>query len=254
MSIFSENLRTLRHQKDLSQQKLATELIITRVRLAKYEEGKSEPPFDILKSIAKYFQVSIDILINVDLSKIPKDTLLKMEDNRILLPITIDKTGKDFIEILPYKAKAGYLSGYSDPEFIEKMQQMQLPFLGKGKHRAFPIDGDSMPPHNDKSFIVGKYIEKLADIKDGATYVVLSRNDGIVYKRIFRKNKRDAIYIFKSDNPIYAPYEVHASDILEIWQHVCSFCTQEYEADQLDIMNVKEMLQQLRMDIKGMKK
>lgn len=72
-----------------------------------------------------------------------------MEDNRILLPITIHKSGKDYIEILPQKAKAGYLSGYSDPEFIEKLQQMQLPFIRQGKHRAFPIEGDSMPPHRE---------------------------------------------------------------------------------------------------------
>jgi transcriptional regulator with XRE-family HTH domain len=40
----------LRAQKGISQKKLAEDLIITRVRLAKYEEGISEPPFDILKS------------------------------------------------------------------------------------------------------------------------------------------------------------------------------------------------------------
>jgi transcriptional regulator with XRE-family HTH domain len=254
MSIFSENIKLLRGQFGLSQQKLADELIITRVRFAKYEEGKSEPPFEILKRISKHFHVSIDILINVDLSKIPLNSLLKMEGNRILLPITIDNSGKDYIEILPYKAKAGYLSGYSDPEFIEKMQQMQLPFLSKGKYRAFPVEGDSMPPHNDKSFIVGKYIEKISEIKDGKTYVVLSKTEGIVYKRLYRKPKRETIFIFHSDNAIYKPYEVKASEILEIWEHVCSFCTQEFKPDDLDLSTVKEMFFQIRKDIYNLKK
>lgn len=254
MSIFSDNIRLLRSQRNISQQKLADDLIITRVRFAKYEEGKSEPPFEILKRISKHFHVSIDILINVDLHKIPIDSLLKMENNRILLPMVIDKSGKDYIEILPYKAKAGYLSGYSDPEFIEKLQQMQLPFLTKGKYRAFPIEGDSMPPHNDKSFIVGKYIEKLADIKDGRTYVVLSKNDGIVYKRLYRKPKRETIFLFHSDNAIYKPYEVKASEILEVWQHVCSFCTSEFQPDDLGVMNVKDMFHQLRLEISDLKK
>lgn len=253
MSIFSENVKLLRAQRGISQQKLSDDLIITRVRFAKYEEGKSEPPFDILKRISKYFQVSIDILINVDLHKIPLNSLLKMEDNRLLLPITIDKSGRDYIEILPYKAKAGYLSGYSDPEFIEKLQQMHLPFLNKGKYRAFPIEGDSMPPHNDKSFIVGRYIEKLADIKNGKTYVVLSRNDGIVYKRIYKKPKRETIYLFHSDNTVYKPYEVKASEILEIWEHVCSFCTQEFQPDDLGVMNVKDMFHQIRLEISELK-
>lgn len=254
MTIFSDNLKLLRSQLGISQQKLADELIITRVRFAKYEEGKSEPPFDILKRMSKHFHVSIDILINVDLRKIPLDSILKMENNRLLLPITIDKFGKDYIEILPYKARAGYLSGYSDPEFIEKLQQMQLPFLSKGKYRAFPIEGDSMPPHNDKSFIVGKFIEKIADIKDGRTYVVLSRNDGIVYKRLYRKPKRETIFIFHSDNTLYKPYEVKTNEILEIWEHVCSFCTSEFQPDDLGVMNVKDMFMQLRREIGALKK
>lgn len=254
MSLFSENIKLLRAQRGISQQKLSDDLIITRVRFAKYEEGKSEPPFDILKRISRYFHVSIDILINVDLNKIPLDSLLKMEDNRILLPIIIDKSGQDYIEILPYKAKAGYLSSYSDPEFIEKLQQMHLPFLTKGKFRAFPIEGDSMPPHNDKSFIVGRYIEKISDIKEGKTYVVLSKNSGIVYKRIFRKAKRETIFLFHSDNALYTPYEVKASEILELWEHVCSFCTQEFEPDDLGVMNVKDMFYQLRLEISNLKK
>src|ERR1051326_4522540 len=128
MSIFSENIRLLRGKKGYSQQKVADDLIITRARLSKYEEGKSEPPLDVLKRISQYFHVSIDILISVNLRKTSLDSLLKMDDNRILLPITVDKQGKDFIEIVPHKAKAGYLNGYRDPEFIESLQQMHLPF------------------------------------------------------------------------------------------------------------------------------
>ncbi len=241
----------MRAQKGYSQRKLAEDLIITRVRLAKYEEGISEPPFDILKRISNYFHVSIDILILVNLQKIPMERMLTMEDNRILLPITIDHTGKDFIEILPHKAKAGYLSGYSDPEFIEELQSMQLPFVTQGKHRAFPIEGDSMPPHKEGSFIVGRYIEKLSDIKDGKTYVLLSRNDGIVYKRLFRKNK--STFMLHSDNAVYKPYALKASDLLEVWEHVCSFCTKEFQPDDLGIMNVKDMFHQLRLEIGDLK-
>lgn len=253
MSIFSDNIRHLRAQKGISQKKLADDLIITRVRLAKYEEGISEPPFDILKRMALYFHVSIDILISVNLKKIPAESMLKMEDNRLLLPITIDKSGRDYIEILPHKAKAGYLSGYSDPDFIEKLQQMQLPFVSNGKHRAFPIEGDSMPPHKEGSFIVGRYIESTADIKDGKTYVVLSRNDGIVYKRLYRKNKKENTFLLHSDNAVYKPFEVKANDILEIWEHVCSFCTKEFQPDDLGVMNIKDMFHNLRLEISEIK-
>jgi transcriptional regulator with XRE-family HTH domain len=253
MSIFSDNIRHLRAQKGISQKKLAEDLIITRVRLAKYEEGISEPPFDILKRISHYFHVSIDILISVNLKKIPKESLLTMEDNRILLPIIIDKNGRDYIEILPHKAKAGYLSGYSDPEFIEKLQQMQLPFIAQGKHRAFPIEGDSMPPHKEGSFIVGRFIENPSEIKEGKTYIILSRNDGIVYKRVYKKNKKENTFLLHSDNSVYKPFELKAYEMLEIWEHVCSFCTKEFQPDDLGVMNVKEMFHQLRLEISDVK-
>ncbi|WP_396171967.1 XRE family transcriptional regulator [Flavobacterium sp.] len=253
MSIFSDNLRYLRVKSGMTQQKIADELKIPRERYAKYE-GTTDPPLDCLQRISRYFHVSIDLLLSFDIRRVPYENLLQLEENRILLPITVDSDGENKIEIVTAKARAGYLTGYGDPEFVENLQRISLPFLSNGKYRAFPIEGDSMPPHNDKSFIVGKYIEKLADVKDGKTYVVLSKNDGIVYKRLFRKPKRETIFLFHSDNSIYKPYEVKASEILEVWEHVCSFCTQEFQPDDLGVMNVKDMFQQLRLEISELKK
>lgn len=253
MSLFSENIRLLRAQKGLSQQKLANALIITRAALSKYEEGRSEPPLEVLGRMARYFHVSIDVLLSVDLHRVPLESLLKMEDNRILLPITVDREGKDHIEIVPLKARAGYLQGYSDPEFVERLQTMSLPFLGQGKHRAFPIEGDSMPPHKAGSYIVGRYVEKLKDIRDGHTYVVLSRSEGIVYKRLFRKGRGQQSFEFRSDNPVYAPYEVKAADILELWEHVCSFCTKEYAPSDPGLFDLQDMFQSLRTEIRELK-
>lgn len=72
MSILSENLRYLRAQRKLSQQQVANELIIGRGRYAKYEDGKSEPPLDIMLRISRFFDVSIDIMIVVELSMTKK--------------------------------------------------------------------------------------------------------------------------------------------------------------------------------------
>lgn len=253
MSIFSDNLRFLREKKDLSQQKLADKLIITRIRLAKYEQGVSEPPFDVLQRLSKFYNVSIDILISVNLRKYPIDGLLSTSENRILLPITVDKQGKDNIEIVQHKAKAGYLSGYSDPEFIEDLQHMHLPFIGQGKHRAFPIEGDSMPPHKNGSFIIGRYVDKINDIKEGKTYVVLSKSEGIIYKRIAKKNKKSGMLLLQSDNPVYKPYEIKATEVLEVWEYVCSFCTKEFHPEELEYENIRDMFRELRTEIKEVK-
>lgn len=251
MSVLSENLRYLRAQKNFSQQTLADHLLITRGRYSKYEEDASEPPLDVLKRIAQYFHVSIDLLISIDLRKVPMEELLKLEGNRILLPIKTDHAGDNYIEIIPHKAKAGYLNSYSDPEFIDRMQHITLPFLTNGKYRAFPVDGDSMPPHQDGSFIIAKFIEDHREVKIGKTYVLLTLNEGIVYKRIAGKEKKSVL--LSSDNAFYEPYQVKFSEILEIWEYASSIATKEFEPDDLNAESIKSMFQELKRDIAAMK-
>jgi transcriptional regulator with XRE-family HTH domain len=245
MSLFSDNIRYLRTQKNISQEKLADELLVSRGAYVKYESGRSEAPYALLQRLAHYYHISIDLLLSVDVRKVPIDDLLQLAGNRILLPITVDKDGENVIEIIPHKAKAGYTSGYSDPEFIEKLQQISLPFLRAGKYRAFPVSGDSMPPHKDGSFIVGRYVESLGDVMDGRTYVLLTKSEGIVYKRLNRNGNNRLV--LQSNNTFYAPYEIRVSEVLEIWEYACSIETNEFEADDLSADSVKGMF----MEIKG---
>jgi transcriptional regulator with XRE-family HTH domain len=251
MSLFSDNIRFLRVQKNISQEKLATALLIARARYVKYESGTSEAPYDILKRISKHYHVSIDLLLNVDLRKIDMDGIIRLEDNRILLPISVDKDSENIIEIIPQKAKAGYLNGYSDPEFIEGLQQISLPFLKNGKFRAFPVSGDSMPPHREGSFIIGKYVESLGEVRDGRTYILLTKNEGIVYKRLNKNGKNNLMLI--SDNTFYEPYAVKASEVLEIWEYACSIATNEFEPDSLEPQSIREMFNSLKNEIKALK-
>jgi len=49
---------------------------------------------------------------------------------------------------------------------------------------------------------------------------VLSRNEGIVYKRIAKDKEAKNKLTLISDNPIYEPYTVSEEDVLEIWKAV----------------------------------
>lgn len=250
MSLFSDNIRTLRVKNKISQEKLAESLLITRGRYVKYEDGTSEAPYEILKKIAHYYHISIDLLLSVDVRKIPVDDLLKLEGNRLVLPITVDKNGNNFIELVTQKVKAGYLNGYADPEYIENLQQISLPFLGTGKYRGFPVEGDSMPPHEDGSIIIGKYIEKLGEIRDGKTYILITKSEGMVYKRLNRNKKN--VLIVESDNSFYPAYEVKVSDILEVWEYACSIATSEMKLNNSP-ENFNTILMELKSEIKEIK-
>lgn len=248
MAILSDNMRFLRARLELSQQKVADHLKITRGRYAKYEDGHSEPPIQILIRISRFFNTSIDVLVAVDVRKYRPEELLKLPDNRVVLPIMVDSAGENKIEIIPQKAKMGYLAGYTDPGYIESLQHIALPFLGNGKYRAFPADGDSMPPFKDGTFIVGKYLEGTADLRVHKTYIFITRSEGIVYKRL-RSVTEEQITV-SSDNNFYPPYDIHLLDILEIWEYACSISLQEFEPETSTNQTVKDMFLEIRKDIR----
>jgi transcriptional regulator with XRE-family HTH domain len=250
MSKLSDNLRFLRARKQLSQQKVADLLMITRVRYAKYEDGTSEPPIEILMRISKYFIISIDLLVAVDLRKYPLEEMLNLPDNRILVPITVDSSGNNQIEIIPQKASMGYLNGYADPEYIENLQTISLPFLRNGKYRAFPVQGDSMPPYKDGAYIVGKYIEDLSELKTDKTYIFITVNDGITYKR-FQFHEADGICV-KADNNFYEPYKIPLTEIKELWEFACSISTQEYEPEEFAQLSIQNLFVEIKDDIRKM--
>ena len=58
-----KGLRKIRQERKLNQLKVAMDLNISRESISYYENGKREPPIDLLIQMSKYFNVSIDYLI-----------------------------------------------------------------------------------------------------------------------------------------------------------------------------------------------
>lgn len=251
MSLLAENLKYLRDKRGISQEKTGAEIGISRVRYAAYERVKSgvEPPLDLLVNISRFFHVSIDLLLTVDLSKYPLDKMLALEENRLLLPILVDQMGENVIEIVPQREMGGYLQSYSDPEYVQSLDSITLPFLKAGKYRAFSIEGDSMPPHQDGTYIVGCYVDSVSEIKDNTTYVVVT-SEGIVYKRV-KKVGSEALELI-SDEKFYAPYTVPLTQVYELWKYSCSIGTTEFEPTlERDVKQMYRTIIDGITDIKG---
>ncbi len=145
----------------------------------------------------------------------------------------------------------GYLNGYGDPEYIESLETISLPFLKGGKFRAFPADGDSMPPYKNGTYIVGKYVENLSELKTDRTYVFITTNDGISYKR-FQFHEADGIWV-KADNQFYEPYKIPLAEIKEIWEFACSINTKEYGPDEVAEHHMQKSITEMKSDIRQIK-
>ncbi|ASU35043.1 DNA-binding transcriptional regulator, XRE-family HTH domain [Mucilaginibacter xinganensis] len=218
MSNIPSNIKFLRKKKGLTQQQFADELGIKRSLVGAYEEERADPKYDLLKKIALFFEISIDDFINevIDEKWAPKPK--GNPANLRVLSISVDKDDNENIELVPLKASAGYLNGYADPEYVAKLPKFYLPMFKQGTYRAFEIKGDSMLPLQSGTIIIGEYVENWGDVKQAETYVVISKNEGVVYKRIGNKFKDNKKLKLVSDNPVYEPYEIGGEDILELWK------------------------------------
>jgi len=218
MSIISQNIKFLRKKKGITQQQFADEVGIKRSLVGAYEEERAEPKYELLKQLAIYFNISIDDFINETINEKWAPKPKGNPANLRVLSISVDKEDNENIEMVPLKASAGYLNGYADPEYVAKLPKFYLPMFKQGTYRAFEIKGDSMLPIVSGDIIIAEYLENWADVKPGETYVVISKDDGVVYKRIGNKFKDNKKLKLISDNPVYEPYEINGEDVLEIWK------------------------------------
>lgn len=255
MSIIAENIKYLRKQEGYTQEQFAQEVGIKRSVVGAYEEARAEPRLQTLMSIASVLGVSADDLIETDLTT-GKQPLKK--DRIKILSITVDKEDNENVELVPQKAAAGYLNGYSDPEYLAELPRFNLPMLPKNAtYRAFEILGDSMLPIQSGSIVIGKYLESMQDIKNGKTYVLLTEREGVVYKRVFNYlADRGKLYLV-SDNKTYSAYEVDAGDVIEVWEAKAYISIQfpdSESASELSLDKVAGMVLNLQHEVSEIKK
>jgi transcriptional regulator with XRE-family HTH domain len=211
MAISNQNLKYLRKLRGWTQEEFAQKLRIKRSLLGAYEEERAEPRIDVLEVVCDIFKLTLDEILRKDLSENKTNYLAKRRALKLA-------AGRPDIPFVPVKAAAGYLAGYADPEFVDELNTFTLPMLAGGNYRAFEIVGDSMLPIPSGSVIVGEKVEKVDDVKNDTACIVVSRNEGIVYKRVQKDGRSRNKLTLVSDNPIYHPYTVNAEDILEMWQ------------------------------------
>lgn len=225
---FSNNIKLLRKRRGKTQDNLASALGMKRPTLSGYENQVAEPGLDALMKFSSYFGIAIDTLLKVDLSRLTESQLYQLEhgqdvyitgENLRVLATTVSDQNEENIELVPEKAKAGYSNGFADPEFISELQVFNLPFLSRNaKYRTFQLNGDSMYPIPDKSWVTVEFMQDWNNIQSGEAYVVLTLNEGIVFKIVENLIKEEGILRLYSLNPVYEPYDVDIREIREIWK------------------------------------
>jgi transcriptional regulator with XRE-family HTH domain len=239
MAVSNQNLKYLRKLRGWTQEEFAQKLRIKRSLLGAYEEERAEPRIDVLEVVCDIFKLTLDDILRKDLSDNKSNYMAKRRAMKLA-------SGRSDIPFVPVKAAAGYLAGYADPEFVDELNTFTLPMLSGGNYRAFEIIGDSMLPTPSGSVIVGEKVESVEDVKNNTACIVVSRHEGIVYKRIQKNGRVKNKLTLASDNPVYHPYTVNTEDVLEMWQAqmILSKANQQHRWDMGQLTNIVSDLQE----------
>jgi len=259
---FSKNIKLLRKRRGRTQDEVADTLGMKRSTLSGYENQVAQPGLSSLVAFSKYFNISIDTLLKIDLTHLSESQLSEMErgfdvfvsGSRLrVLTTTINTANEENIELVNEQAKAGYTRGFADPEYISSLPVFSLPFLSKQrKYRTFQISGDSMLPIPSGAWVTGEFLQDWNTIENNKAHIILTLDEGIVFKVIENRIEADKTLMLNSLNPDYEPYSMPVAQIREIWRFI-HFISPHLPESSLHKHNLLESIATLKQDMAKIK-
>ncbi|MDR2531482.1 MAG: XRE family transcriptional regulator [Oscillospiraceae bacterium] len=181
MSKFSNALKELRLQRDMTQEALAEKLGVSQSAIAMYETDKREPDFETLEVIADLFNVSMDSLLGNERAE--------NQYNRLLQKLPLFK--------VPVSAGGGqWLSDGHEYEY----QEFDEP--PSGADFALRVRGDSMMPMYSDGDIV--FVRANIIVEPGQVGVFYLNGEG--YMKMWQGNRLVSL------NPEYKPITIDEYD------------------------------------------
>lgn len=222
VKLLRRNLAYLRKKFNLSQSEVAGLFHVSRSAWSNYENGKNEPSIFLLKSMCTHFNININTFINEDLesSEGKSGNHDRATPLATVTIVTVDDNQKQNIELVPVKAIAGYAQNFSNVQYVKELERFSIPKLNEGTYRAFEVQGDSMLPIKQGYVVIGRYMEDFRFLKVSRSYVIISKEHGVTFKRVFRDKQDNGKLILVSDNPEFSPFQLSLEDIFEMWEVV----------------------------------
>ncbi|MCP1103560.1 repressor LexA [Aequitasia blattaphilus] len=195
MSDFGTRIKKLRDERGFSQQKMADELGLTKSALNMYERGDRRPNFEILESIADYFNVDTDYLLGR--ANIRKKVHFDEDGTEYRPAATITKPRGIKIKVLGRVAAGVPIEAITD---IIDEEEITEEMARTGEFFGLKIQGDSMEPRILDGDVV--IVRQQSDVDSGDVAIVTVNGTDATCKRI--RKYRDGIELI-ANNPKYEP-------------------------------------------------
>lgn len=225
----SDRLKELRTKKGYTQSRMAEILGIKQSSYNNYEKGIREPGYELLTLLSSQSEINLHWLLTgtgemftrKEISApVVRESGSRYYSGKVPAVVTVSETENNTIVMVSTKVAAGYLRGYTDPEFFRPLPTFSMPMLRNGTYRAFQVTGDSMyPTLKESDWVIAEWIDP-EHFRDDRVYVVVCK-EGILVKRCLNRLASDDMLVAKSDNvesKLYPVRVISRDEILEVWE------------------------------------
>jgi transcriptional regulator with XRE-family HTH domain len=158
---------------------------------------------------------------------------------------TPQKTSNKSTPLVKANAIKEYLANCQKVDYLRSLPTISLPFINSDRSRAFEM-GNDFPLQN--SIVVGNGISDWSEVKDGKFYVLLTAQQGVIYRRVYNQVKIKGALLLSSDNPTIPSFEISIKDVIEIWE-VNSFISQQLPEPHISLERVKDLVDDLTHEL-----
>jgi DNA-binding XRE family transcriptional regulator len=219
------NLEKFRTSLGLTKRAFAAGLEVNEGSYNRMEAGALTVSANTIAAIKKsYPDVSIDWLLY-------SDPALNKSKQQSLSPTLAPDQMVMRVPLVNQYAYAGYLSGFSDAEYLDELPH--VPFYAdreyKGTYMAFEVRGDSMDDGSRASIVEGdillcreinpSYWQHKLHIHKW-NFVIVHRDSGILIKQIIAHNVATGIITMHSLNGMYEDKKLNLKDVVQLFNVV----------------------------------
>lgn len=188
MSKFSDNLKRLRKEINFTQEELAKALNVTKSRINMYECGEREPNFEMLESIADYF--------NVDMNYLLGETDVKNSKQQDDIRKKYDSIYSNRVKKIPVLGEVAAGFPMFAEENIIDYEEIPAERAKNDDYFALKIHGDSMEPRIWNNDVV--IVRKQSDVDSGDIAIVIVNGDLGTCKKVVKHSSGISLISFNS--------------------------------------------------------
>ncbi|WP_435355099.1 helix-turn-helix domain-containing protein [Emticicia sp. SJ17W-69] len=209
-------------------------------------DPSNQPQNEVIKPVER---VSQSVTLKPNFEREPY-VAPKVTPPIVEIPFTQNQADNLNIQLVKRFQFNDYLVRYSDLSFLKSLVSFCLPNLPAGDYRAFEAGEDFA---FEGALLIGSLITNWAEIKDGKNYVLVTKSQGIIYRRVYNQVKIKGTLLLSTDNNRFPSSEISYTDVIETWE-IKSFVSQTLPEPSTPYSKLGNLVDEMKFELERIKK